>query len=71
MPRASGASSKHYSPQWLLDHPLARMMTVRAWGSALPYPRPTSLNHSSSVSTATPSFLAFSSFEPAPGPATT
>ena len=30
-----------------------------------------SINHSSSVSTVTPSLLASASFEPAPGPATT
>ena len=43
---------------------------VRAAGAAS-YFAPTSLNHSSSVSVATPCFLASASFEPAPGPATT
>ncbi len=71
MPRASGASSNHDSPRWLLDHPLARMMTPSLLAGTVPYPCPTSLNHSSSVSTVTPASRAFSSFEPAPGPATT
>ena len=35
------------------------------------YFRPTSSNHSSSVSTVTPASRALSSLEPAPGPATT
>ena len=43
---------------------------VRAAGAAS-YFAPTSLNHSSSVSVATPCFLASASFDPAPGPATT
>ncbi len=38
---------------------------------ASPHRSPTSANHSSSVSTATPASRALSSFDPAPGPATT
>src|SRR5882762_2204992 len=56
----------------ILDRPLSRTMTAVNVGDerAFLY-SPISFSHSSSISTATPCFLASASFEPAPGPATT
>ena len=49
-----------------------RRVNPQATGVKEPvYRSPTSANHSSSVSTLTPASRALSSFEPAPGPATT
>jgi hypothetical protein len=53
----------------ILDHPPSWVTTVCV--AKTEFYSPTSFSHSSSVSTATPCFLASASFEPAPGPATT
>jgi hypothetical protein len=64
-------------------HNCERSGAIQAWLGALDYfvtsllamtympYSPISFSHSSSVSTATPCFLASASFDPAPGPATT
>src|ERR1035437_5651798 len=61
---------KMYSASCPAPHP-DPLLAERGEGQPVRPHSPIRSSHSSSVSTATPCFLASASFEPAPGPATT